>query len=144
MTAMTTCRELTAADFDEVAQLWRESEGLGNCETREQFIRFLDRNPGLSPAACSDGHIVAAVLCGHDGRRGYLYHLAVKATHRRQGITSKMLSWCVTRLAALRISRCTVHVYREHADGVNYWRHIGWRERVDLVPFAFDLQIENA
>ena len=79
-------------DYDAVAALWGRVPGMGRIETREELAFFLDRNPSLSQVALYGGQVVAAVLAGHDGRRGYLYHLAVAlntdATVSRGGSSS--------------------------------------------------------
>ena len=69
---------MTMADYPAVRSLWERTEGMGlnESDTPEAIAMFLERNPGLSLVIDSpDGEIVGAVLCGHDGRRGYLHHL---------------------------------------------------------------------
>ncbi len=80
--------EMTFEALDEVLALWQATEGVGLSEgdTKDELAAYLLRNPGLSLVACRDGRIVGAVLCGHDGRRGCLYHLAVAIPHRHLGI----------------------------------------------------------
>jgi hypothetical protein len=78
-------RDFALADYDTVLALWRSCEGIGlsDSDTREAIATYLARNPGLSLVATdADGVIVGAVLGGHDGRRGYLHHLAVAPAHR--------------------------------------------------------------
>ncbi len=75
---------MTAQDYDEVAGLWRHTEGVGlddDTDTREEIAAYLARKPGFSYVARQQCQIVGAVLCGHDGRRGYLHHLAVAPVH---------------------------------------------------------------
>jgi len=69
-------QEMTTQDYDEVLTLWRSSEGVGlsDADLEEGVAHFLDRNPGLSFVARDGEHLVGAVLCGHDGRRGYIHH----------------------------------------------------------------------
>lgn len=80
---------LTTDDLPEVLELWSRTEGVGLNESDSPAALgcFLARNPGLSRVV-RDGDktdkIVAAVLCGHDGRRDFLYHLAVMPAYRRQ------------------------------------------------------------
>ena len=81
-------RPMRIADYDEVLALWQKSEGvgLGESDDRAAIAAYLARNPGLSLVAVAGKRTVGAVLCGHDGRRGYLHHLAAASSHRRQGI----------------------------------------------------------
>ena len=80
-------QEMSLQDYDEIRALWQESEGieLSEVDSKEDIARFLERNPGLSFVARDNTLLVGAVLCGHDGRRGYIDKLAVRKSHRRQG-----------------------------------------------------------
>lgn len=132
--------ELTPADYEQALALWNSAPGVRASETPEEFERILKRNPGLSPAARIDHKLVGAVLCCHDGRRGYLYHLAVAETHRRQGIARRLVDQCLERLAAEGISRCTIFLVADNIAGREFWLRSGWFERTDLVAFAQDLK----
>lgn len=132
-------RELVPADYQPVMDLWNDTPGVRATESPEEFARILTRNPGLSCVARDGDEIVAAILCCHDGRRGYLYHLAVAESHRRQGIARSMVDRCLALLTQLGITRCTLFVVADNEDGTAFWKHTGWRERVDLKTMAKDL-----
>jgi ribosomal protein S18 acetylase RimI-like enzyme len=72
-------------DYAEVLALWQASEGIGlsAADSREGIARFLERNPGLAFVARDETGLAGAVMVGNDGRRGYLYHLAVSPRCRR-------------------------------------------------------------
>ena len=128
-------RTMTARDFEAVRSLWRETEGLGldeYCDSRRGLARYLKRNPGLSFVACDGDRIVGAVLSGHDGRRGYLHHLAVAGTHRKRGIGKALVARCLRSLAKQRIPKCSIHLFERNAAGRAFWRHNGWNLRTDL------------
>src|SRR5262245_8843319 len=96
-------RPMSIADFHAAASLWAVAEGIGLNEpdTLEAIGAYLERNPGLSLVAEVDGAIVAAVLCGHDGRRGYLHHLAVATGCRGQGLGRRLVACCLESLRAV-------------------------------------------
>ena len=74
-------RVMTIEDFDQVHALWMSIKGFGIRsvdDSKEGVERFLKRNPTTSVVAEEDGKIVGAILCGHDGRRGCLYHVCVR------------------------------------------------------------------
>jgi ribosomal protein S18 acetylase RimI-like enzyme len=127
-------RPMSIADYDPVLQLWRESEGVGlnESDAREPIAAFLERNPGLSRVALDGAQIVGAVLCGHDGRRGYLHHLAVARTHRRHGLGRELVAACLADLAQLGISKCNIFLYADNAAGEAFWKRNGWSRRADL------------
>jgi N-acetylglutamate synthase len=126
--------EMTAEALDEVLALWRVTEGVGLSEgdTKDDLTAFLARNPGLSLVARHDGRIVGAVLSGHDGRRGCLYHLAVAAPYRHKGIGRTLVETCVQRLASFGIRKCNIFLYNHNKIGQRFWNRNGWKERTDL------------
>lgn len=132
-------RELTAANYDAALALWNSAPGVRANESRDEFERILARNPGLSTAAWVDSELAGAVLCCHDGRRGYLYHLAVGEQFRRQGIARAMVDHCLNLLKAAGIQRCTIFLVADNESGKTFWLNHGWFERTDLVAFARDL-----
>jgi N-acetylglutamate synthase len=121
-------------DYDQVFALWEATEGVGlnESDTRVNVERFLLRNPSLSKVARIDGRIVGAVLCGHDGRRGYLHHLAVAKPFRRFGVGRGLVEACLADLAAQHIIRCNIFLYTDNAAGQDFWRAAGWNDRADL------------
>ena len=125
---------MSTDDYDEVLALWEKSEGVGlsGADSRESIARYLERNPGLSFVARDDGEIVGAVLCGHDGRRGYLHHLAVAPSHRRQGIGEALTERCLDGLRAIGIGKCHLFIFEENGAGQAFWRSVGWEDRGDI------------
>ncbi len=125
----------TIADFDEVLALWRATEGVGlnESDSRENIAAYLAHNPGMSFIARDEhGHLVGAVLCGHDGRRGYLHHLAVASAHRQRGIGRRLVEACFAELARLGIVKCNIFVFAHNTEGQQFWLHNGWNGRADL------------
>jgi ribosomal protein S18 acetylase RimI-like enzyme len=134
-------RPFEPSDFEPVSRLWALSEGLGAGpgDTPRAVTRFLDRNPGLSLVAEEGGAIVAAVLCGHDGRRGQSYHLAVARSQRR-GLGEELVRRCVAGLGATGIERVLIRVQAGNAGAREFWSRVGGRLRDDLVEFTMDVR----
>ena len=87
-------RIMTIDDYDGVYALWTKIRGFGLRsvdDSREGVERFLKRNPTTSVVAVEDGKVVGSILCGHDGRRGCLYHVCVDEDYRRRGIGRAMV-----------------------------------------------------
>jgi ribosomal protein S18 acetylase RimI-like enzyme len=131
-------RELTIDDFESVYAVWAGSEGIGlsDADSKEGIKRFLVRNPGLSFVALDGDQIVGAALCGHDGRRGYIHHLAVITSHRKRGIGKSLVSRCVFALMQIGISKCHLFVFDENQDAINFWQNVGWTQRVELMMMS--------
>jgi N-acetylglutamate synthase len=133
-------RSFVTADIPPALALWQSTEGIGltGADSPAALTNFLHRNPGLSRVALIDDQLVGAVLCGHDGRRGFLYHLAVAAPHQRQGIGRTLAEDCVTRLQRCGVERVTIHVFAHNPQGAAFWRARAWRSREDLLVLQID------
>jgi ribosomal protein S18 acetylase RimI-like enzyme len=127
-------RLMKPEDYPLIYKLWKSSEGIGLSEAdSESNIRlFLEHNPGLCYVACESDHIVGAVLCGEDGRRGYLHHLAVLPAFRRRGIGGRLVSHCLESLARKNIQKCHIFIFRDNHEGIDFWENEGWSQRDDL------------
>jgi putative acetyltransferase len=130
----TIVRSFRIEDFDAVIALWRRTEGVGlnESDTRRAITAFLRRNPRLSFVAEQGGRIIGAVLCGHDGRRGYLHHLAVSKRHRRRGIGRRLVNACLAKLRKAGIQKCNIFIFANNAAGMKFWAHTGWSLRTEL------------
>jgi N-acetylglutamate synthase len=131
-------RAMTPADYAAVAALWRRTEGVGLNESDGEapVAAFLRHNPGMSSVAVSaGGAVIGAVLCGTDGRRGYLHHLAVEHAERKRGVAARLLARCFAELAAAGIPKCNLFLFDDNAAGAAFWEHAGWLARSDLVVY---------
>ncbi|MBK96164.1 MAG: GNAT family N-acetyltransferase [Planctomycetaceae bacterium] len=133
-------RPLTIADFEQVTSLWRRTDGLSQLESAEELDRFLERNPNCSIVAEDDGTLLGAILCGHDGRRGYMYHAAVTVLARGRGVGRAMVEHCLAHLKSLAIQRVTLFTLDDHCPAKEFWKHLGFRHRDDIAQFAYDLK----
>ena len=138
-------RPFTSADIPAALELWRctEGMGLGDVDNPAALAGYLARNPGLSVVAEVGDRLVGAALCGHDGRRGYLYHVAVAAAQRGQGLGRALVQACLDGLARAGISRCHLFVFNANEDGLAFWEHQGWLRRGDLAVFSHDIEVER-
>jgi N-acetylglutamate synthase len=134
-------RPFRIADYDEVMKLWRRTEGVGlnESDARPAIAAFLQRNPRLSLVAVKAGRIIGAILCGHDGRRGYLHHLAVARRYRQQGLGRQLVEACLAKLRAKHIHKCNIFVFAGHVAGMGFWKHNGWKLRSDLSVMQIQL-----
>ena len=134
-----TIRCMTIEDHKEALQLWQATEWVSLSETddREPMESFLDRNPGLSLVARDGDRLIGTILCSHDGRRGFLIHLAVDEPYRRQGIGSALVQRCLDALAQEGIVKCNIFFIEENKAGIEFWArqgfemlpHFGWMQK---------------
>jgi ribosomal protein S18 acetylase RimI-like enzyme len=137
-----TIRAFDVRDIDAVRALWARTEGLGHGpgDAAPELARFLARNPGVSAVAVdAAGAIVGAALCGHDGRRGFLYRLAVAPELRRAGIARALLGHALAALRAEGIPRCMLFVLADNDGGAEFWSAVGAHPRDELRLRSIDL-----
>jgi N-acetylglutamate synthase len=133
--------EMTFADYPEATDLWRNCAGIGlsDADDPEPMRCFLERNPGLNFIAREDNQLVGTVLCGTDGRRGYLYHLAVRADQRRKGVGQKFVNRVLVALEGHGIHKCHIMVYGSNESGLLFWKQGGWVPRPEIVLMSHDI-----
>lgn len=139
-------RQMTIDDYEEVYKLWQGIHGFGIRsidDSKEGVDRFLKRNPGISTVAVADDKIVGAILCGHDGRRGCLYHVCVHETYRKCGIGKSMAVSCMRALQAEHINKVNIIAFKSNELGNNFWKEEGWTFRDDLNYYDFTLNEDN-
>ena len=132
--------------YDAVFALWQKCEGIGlsQADSRESIKAYLRRNPGMSFIAMSGDTIVGAVLGGHDGRRGYIHHLAVEAGYRRRSVGRRLVERCLNALAQAGIQKCHLFVMNHNHEAIAFWQSVGWTPRNDIGVMSSDIGPEPA
>lgn len=139
-------RTMTIDDYEGVYRLWMQIKGFGIRtvdDSRAGVEKFLRRNPDTSVVCERDGKIVGAILCGHDGRRGCLYHVCVDPAYRLQGIGKSMVVFAMEALHKEGISKVSLIAFTQNDIGNAFWKEIGWTRREDLNYYDFTLNTEN-
>ncbi|MDT8903961.1 GNAT family N-acetyltransferase [Anaeroselena agilis] len=132
-------RAMTIDDYPQVYALWAATAGLtlGGADSRASIGKVLARNEGFSFVAERNGReIVGALLCGHDGRRGCLYHLAVAADCRRAGLGRALVAASLASLKDAGIERCHLFVNLDNPAGASFWRQAGFTVQGDVEFYA--------
>ena len=129
-----TVAEFTIDTYDEVYSLWDACDGIGlsSADSLPRIQSYLERNPGLSLLAYDDRTVVGTILCGHDGRRGYIHHLAVLPDYRRQGIGHLLVDKSIAALQSCGIQKCHLFIFHDNISGIEFWESIDWVYRQDI------------
>ena len=139
-------RTMRMEDYSGVQSLWMSIKGFAIRsvdDSREGVELFLKRNPATNVVAESDGRIVGAILCGHDGRRGCLYHVCVAEQYRMRGIGKAMVVKAMEALKEERINKVSLIAFTGNDIGNAFWKQIGWTKREDLNYYDFTLNEAN-
>ncbi|PYK28101.1 MAG: GNAT family N-acetyltransferase [Verrucomicrobia bacterium] len=133
-------REFSITDYDAAVQVWQRVEGVEITEgdDRKGIAAFLARNPGLSRVAIDGPAIVGVALCGDDGRRGHIYHLAVDPAYQGRGLGKRLLDECLDGLRRAGVQRVIILVAGDNRRGAEFWKRYGWEE----IPGAFPMGID--
>lgn len=135
-----TIREMTIQDYDEIFAMWQitTKRALSSADERSQIERYLSRNPGMSQVAVCDGKIVGTVLAGHDGRRGFIHHMAVLPEYRRRRIGHRLAQRAIEKIAADGIEKTHIFCYQNNETGQGFWSDFGFGKRDDVFVFSYD------
>jgi len=134
-------REFSISDYDAALELWQRVEGLEIAEgdDKESVTYFLTRNAGLSRVATDGVAMVGVALCGQDGRRGYIYHLAVDPAYQARGLGRRLMDECLDGLRRAGLKRALILVADDNSRGRKFWRRHGWEEIPGPVVMGIDL-----
>ena len=128
-------RQMTIDDYPQVLTLWSDTAGIGlnpYDDSEQRIAIFLERNPTTCFVWEEQGAIIGVILAGHDGRRGYVYHAAVRDSRRSEGIGTALLDQAVEALKAQGIRKAGMLVMANNQVGNDYWEKRGWERRTDV------------
>ena len=133
-------REMTIEDYDEVYEMWQTTSqrALSKADERGQMERYLSHNKGMSQVAVIDGKIVGTVLAGHDGRRGFIHHMAVLPEYRRKRIGHSLAEKAIEMIKLQGIDKTHIFCYQNNETGQSFWRDFGFNKREDVFVYSFD------
>ncbi len=146
MTEKVSIRVMTMEDYDKVYKLWMSISGFGIRsvdDSKEGVERFIRRNPTTSMVAFCGEELIGAILCGHDGRRGCLYHVCVKENYRKHGIGQQLVETCLEALKAEHINKVNLIAFKKNEVGNRFWKGLGWDYRDDVNYYECVLNKEN-
>ena len=129
-------RKMVIDDYDRAYDLWMSCVGMGlnNLDdSKDGIAKFLNRNPETCFVAEEGQTLVGVILAGNDGRRGYIYHTAVRPECRNQGIGTSLVDTAMGALKALGIHKAALVVFAKNKDGNAFWERLGFTSREDLV-----------
>ncbi len=122
-------------DYESLYRLWYNTPGMGlntTDDSRAGIERYLRRNPSTCFVAEDGGEIVGAILAGHDGRRGFIYHTAVAIPFRGRGIGKALVERAMAALEQEGINKAALVVFSENETGNDFWEKLGFSVRDDL------------
>lgn len=136
-----TIREMQPTDYSQAYKLWLSVPGmkLEKADSEAGVKKYLSRNPKLSYVAEIDNKIIGTILCGEDGRRGYMQHLSVTEQYREKGIGKSLLSCALQQFKKLDIQEVRIFIFKNNDIGNSFWQDLGWSIRDDIYVRTVEL-----
>ena len=133
---------MNMSHYQEACDIWKNTPGLGLTmgDSEQAIERYLEQNKGMS-LVCIDKEkniIAGTILCGHDGRRGIIYHLAVREEYRGKRIGITLLNKGIEKLKDSKVERVMAFVKDDNDSGSEFWIKHGFQRR-ELIPYSKDL-----
>ena len=124
--------------YDEVVQLWKKAGiSVGSSDSKEEIERMLERNPNLFLIGKIKEKIIAIVMSGFDGRRGYVHHLAVDPIHQKKGYGKMMMHDLINDFRRIGVHKIHLFIERQNQAVVDFYSNLGWQMRDDLIMMSF-------
>lgn len=137
---------MSIEDYDKVYKLWTSTEGMGMRSLDDSFEgieKFIKRNPTTNYIAQMENEVIGVILCGHDGRRGYIYHTAVNPDFRGEGIGKALVNAVLGALKKEEINKVALVAFASNDLGNSFWESIGFSKRDDLVYRNLSINEKN-
>ncbi|ADL50078.1 GNAT family N-acetyltransferase [Clostridium cellulovorans] len=137
---------MSIEDYHKVHELWTNTQGMGMRSLDDSFEgikKFLKRNPNTNFIAKEGDKIVGVLLCGHDGRRAYIYHTAVNVDYRNKGIGKSLVNAVLDALRKEEITKVALVAFAENTVGNKFWESVGFINRYDLIYRNFSINTNN-
>jgi ribosomal protein S18 acetylase RimI-like enzyme len=124
--------------YNDVVQLWRNAGiSVGSSDTKIELKRMLKRNPGLFLIGKLKDKIIAVVMGGFDGRRGYVHHLAVERKFQKRGYGKMMLNELIKKFRSMGVHKIHLFIEKSNINVISFYKNLGWQMREDLTMMSF-------
>ncbi len=128
-------------NYEEIYELWCNIPGLciSCADSKDAIAKYLERNQDMSFVFYIGTKIVGTILCGNDGRRGYIHHACVHPEYQGKGIGKKLVEASLGELKKQGIAKCHLFVLCDNIQGIDFWDRIGWEKRNDIYTYSKDI-----
>jgi ribosomal protein S18 acetylase RimI-like enzyme len=130
-------RAMNPSDHGELMRLWSSFPGnaVTGADSQDEFEAFLARNGSFCFSACENDEVVGSVMAGSDGRRGYVYHLAVRSDHQRKGLGGELMRRVEDALSNAGLEKIHLFIFSDN-PAVDFYEKSGWHVRNDITVMS--------
>ena len=120
-------RQFQIQDEEAVVALWRSCDLLRPWNDPHKDIRRkLEVRPDLFLVGVLDGQIVASVMAGYEGHRGWLSYLGVAPEYQRHGLARAIVTEAERLLRAAGCPKINLQVRTSNQGVIEFYRRIGY------------------
>jgi ribosomal protein S18 acetylase RimI-like enzyme len=124
--------------YQKVVNLWKKTGiSVGSSDSEEEIEKMLKRNPNLLLIGKINEKIIAIVMGGFDGRRGYVHHLAVDPIHQKKGYGKMIMNELLNNFRKIGVHKIHLFIEKTNLDVVNFYKNLEWQIRDDLIMMSF-------
>lgn len=126
-------RQFSHTDLEDIISLW-ELCGLTRPWNNPEIdiFRKAEQQDGLFLIATRDDKLVATLMGGYDGHRGWISYLAVHPQYQRQGIATALIQQLEKRLIARGCPKVQLLIRKDNLDIQSFYDELGYEE-VDAI-----------
>lgn len=130
-------RLFNESDYDYVYSLWRSCNiELGTSDSREEILKFIEKNPETSLVGEVDGLIIGSILGGFDGRRGLIHHLAVDPSYQEKGYGRKLINSLEENFKRMGVVKISFWVKTNNIGVKDFYTKLGYKKRDDIITMS--------
>jgi ribosomal protein S18 acetylase RimI-like enzyme len=133
-------RQYESRDEESVVRLWTECGLVVPWNNpRRDIQRKLKVQADMFLVAYLDNEVIATVMAGYDGHRGWINYLAVSPHHQRAGIGRRMMEEAEALLRVAGCPKINLQVRSTNAAVIEFYKRIGFKID-DVVSFGKRLE----
>jgi len=131
-------RIMEVMDIPSSIELWKNMKGLAirGSDNIRDLSEHVKMNPKHNFVAMSDDQLIGTVLGGFDGRRGYIYHLAVHQDFRRKNIAKELMERCFQSFREINVTKCHMMVLKDNTEAQEFYARIGCELRNEILVYS--------
>ena len=124
--------------YNQVYKLWRKAGiSVGSSDSKEELEKMLKRNPNLFLIGKRNDKVIAVVMGGFDGRRGYVHHLAIDSDYRKKGYGRMMMDKIHNIFLQMGVHKVHLFIEKTNIEVVSFYESMGWEKRDDLIIMSY-------
>jgi ribosomal protein S18 acetylase RimI-like enzyme len=124
--------------YKDIVNIWKKAGiEVGSSDTKEEIEKMMKKNPHLFLMGKKDEKVVAVVLGGYDGRRGYVHHLAVDPDFQNKGIGESLMNELTLRFKAMGVHKIHLFIEKYNMSVLKFYKKMGWQVRDDLIMMSY-------